>query len=574
MNVDNISTENQWLDRFFDHYYRVNPVSATFIGVHAHDNDLPRFQESGVNDVDRSAQALLDELESIGLQRPDDVASEIDLLLARSYLRVAQAERQSEHLIRNPCLYTGEAIFGIVSLFLRDFAPLDQRLDSAAARLVQIPDLLHAGIQSITTAPDACVERAVSECDGAARLLSEGLPALLARHAAPRPDVLAARDVALDAFADFRQRLVTRSAAKTRGPYGIGQERFDWLLREAHFLDMTGNEIAAYARRELEIARVALERELAEQGYPGWDAVADAIADQHPAADEYLNRFQDVWDVARQHTIDRELLTWPDVPIIFEPIPDWARSAAPHLYFLYYRCPPPHPDGQIQRYRVPPLSEPPERTLRAVNETQITLNHVIHHAGLGHHVQNWHAARARSRVARMAGNDCALRIAMSSAGTLVEGWACYATDLMEESGFLTALQQLSMRHSRMRMAARAIVDVELHAGRFSLDDAIAFYVDEVGMSPEAARGEAVKNSMFPTMAMMYLIGTDLIHDLRTEMEQRWGASFSLRRFHDEFLSWGAIPVTLIANVLRGEAPGPGGFNAAIRDRWTQAASQD
>jgi uncharacterized protein (DUF885 family) len=174
----------------------------------------------------------------------------------------------------------------------------------------------------------------------------------------------------------------------------------------------------------------------------------------------------------------------------------------------------------------------------------------------------------------MSGNDCALRIAIASAGTLVEGWACYATDVMEEAGFLTPLQRLSMRNSRLRMCARAIVDVELHAGRYTLDDAVAFYRNEAGMSPAAGRSEAVKNSMFPTMAMIYLIGTDLIHDLRGEMEHRWGSSFSLRRFHDEFLSWGAIPVTLIGQALRGGPLVPGGFSERFLQRERPAANRD
>ena len=47
---------------------------------------------------------------------------------------------------------------------------------------------------------------------------------------------------------------------------------------------------------------------------------------------------------------------------------------------------------------------------------------------------------------------------------MAEGWACYATDLMEELGFLTPLERSPQQHTRVRMLARAIVDIELHAG--------------------------------------------------------------------------------------------------------------
>jgi uncharacterized protein (DUF885 family) len=121
---------------------------------------------------------------------------------------------------------------------------------------------------------------------------------------------------------------------------------------------------------------------------------------------------------------------------------------------------------------------------------------------------------------------------------------------MDEAGFLTPLEHLSELHSRLRMAARAIVDVGLHTGRLSLDEAAAFYRDRTGMSPDAARGEAVKNSMFPGAALMYLLGTDQIWSLRRELESRPG--FTLRAFHDRFLSYGSLPVALIAGAMTGQ----------------------
>jgi uncharacterized protein (DUF885 family) len=190
-----------------------------------------------------------------------------------------------------------------------------------------------------------------------------------------------------------------------------------------------------------------------------------------------------------------------------------------------------------------------EAKLRATNDSVIKLNHVVHHGGLGHHVQNWHAFRAASRIGRVAGVDGASRIAMFCAGTLVEGWACYAVDLMDEIDYLTPLESLAEVQSRARMAARAVVDVGIHTGEMSLDEAAAFYEREAGMSPAAARGEAVKNSMFPGAAMMYLIGTDAIHDLRKRVQAFEGDTFSLRRFHDSFLGYGAIPVSMIAESM-------------------------
>jgi uncharacterized protein (DUF885 family) len=194
-----------------------------------------------------------------------------------------------------------------------------------------------------------------------------------------------------------------------------------------------------------------------------------------------------------------------------------------------------------------------QRRLRATNESVIKLNHVVHHGAIGHHVQNWHAMRAESRIGRIAAVDCASRVALFCSGTMAEGWACYTTELMAEVGFLTPLEHYAERHSRLRMAARALVDIRLHRGEYNLDQAATFYRERVGMSDIAAHGEAVKNSMFPGTATMYLVGTDLIHQLRRELAAQQGDSFNLRQFHDRLLSFGSVPVTLIGELMRSEA---------------------
>ena len=180
----------------------------------------------------------------------------------------------------------------------------------------------------------------------------------------------------------------------------------------------------------------------------------------------------------------------------------------------------------------------------------ITLNHVVHHGAIGHHVQNWHAYhRASSRVGKIAAVDCASRIGMFPAGTMAEGWACYATQLMDELRFLSPLERLSEQHSRIRFLTRAIVDIEFHQGTFTVSDAVQFHMEHAGMDATVARAEVVKCSMFPATAVMYWIGTQGILDLRATVRSTRGASFSLRQFHDDLLAHGSIPVPLITRLM-------------------------
>ena len=149
-----------------------------------------------------------------------------------------------------------------------------------------------------------------------------------------------------------------------------------------------------------------------------------------------------MWDASRATALEHDLLTWPDFPIQYVPQPEWAREAAPYLYFLPYRAPSTFDQVPVVDYLVTPITpdmpaDVQESRLRATNDSVIKLNHVVHHGGIGHHVQNWHAMRAQSRIGQIAAVDCASRIAMFCGGTMAEGWACYSTELLDEFGFLT-----------------------------------------------------------------------------------------------------------------------------------------
>jgi uncharacterized protein (DUF885 family) len=249
-----------------------------------------------------------------------------------------------------------------------------------------------------------------------------------------------------------------------------------------------------------------------------------------------------------------DAVTWPDWPIRYVPYPAWTRDAAPHLYYLHYRSPAPYDPYDVHDYVVPAAPD-----LRAWNRSAIRLNHVVHHGGVGHHVQNWHAYhRAPTRVGQVAAVDCASRIGMLCGGTMAEGWACYATGLMEELGFLGPLERVAEQHSRVRFLARAVIDLALHERTMTVEGAERLWVDAVGAGPDAARAEVAKAGMFPGTAIMYWLGTREILALRAAVERRRGAAFSLRGFHDELLGHGSIPVALAARLMTEGAHGSGG----------------
>ncbi|TMI85417.1 MAG: DUF885 domain-containing protein, partial [Bacillati bacterium ANGP1] len=378
------------------------------------------------------------------------------------------------------------------------------------------------------------IERAVRECIGAGAFFETGTEILIHDHAIRDPRFRDAAGAAAAAFAGFRSHLEGTLAPAAHEDCGCGGEAFDLLLRRGHFLEIDAAAVRAAAQEEIARCEAALAAGAEEFGTRTWREALAQLTGRHPAAERYYARYAEVWEEMRRAAV---------------------AQAAPSLYFLAYRSPAPYDRLPTVDYLVPPVDPemPPDeqaRRLRATNDSVIKLNHVIHHGGIGHHVQNWHAQRAASRIGQVAAVDCAGRIALFCGGTMAEGWACYATDLMEEIGVLTPLERYAQIHARLRMAVRALVDVELHHGALTVDAAAAVYQERAGLAPEAARAEAVKNSMFPGTAMMYSAGRNLIHGLRRDLAAAHPGRFDLRGFHDRLLAHGSVPVALIGAAMR------------------------
>ena len=552
------------LDRFFEHYYRRRPVNATFTGVHTYDSVLPDWSLRGLEAQRDEMVALHAELAAAHpspaseARYGEDVAS-LDAELARAFLEIQLAEDAGMHGVRgNPALWSGEAVFSIVSLMIRDFAPFIDRVDLATARLEALPAFLDEAAETTKdhAFPESWATRALRDCQGAAILLTRGIDRWLASGVCAPSQGLLLRHAADGASRAF-ERFVMMVGAHARAPDDAASCRpvfYDLLLRRGHMCSSSRAELLAEARAQLRAEQVQLGV-MAREHADAWPGVQARLAALHPDPDDYLATFALIWAACRDTALVHDAVTWPDWPLRYTTIPECTREAAPFLYYLFYRSPAPFDAYDVHDYVVPPLPVvDAEAHLRTWNSSAIKLNHVVHHGGVGHHVQNWHAYhRAASRVGAIAAVDCANRIGMFCGGTMAEGWACYATQLMDELGFLSPLEQVSEQHSRVRFLARAIVDIGFHEGSLSFHDAIDLFTTEAGMEPSVAQAEVVKCSMFPGTAIMYWLGTQTILEMRAQRRRTQGPAFTLRAFHDELLGYGSIPVPLVSRLMLAEA---------------------
>ncbi len=504
--------------RFLAHHAAFFPVDATFIGLSGFDHQLPPA------DSDAAAR----ELEALGeLTRALDVighgstaGERLDIRLMRAALTHKRAALDHWPRFKQPSWYTGETAFGIISLLLPS-AP-EWAGDALRARLAEVPRLLDQGIDQLRGAAAHAdwSLRAAKECGAIRRLLAGDIRL----HPFWRDDLQPLCETALRAIARFEAAL----AGLQPGTACCGREYLHLLMRDAHGLPWPPEEAVALA--EDAFARLGSAIKIQEQRL-------GAAADTSPAVSaSELPRAYEGWH--QRALADSSKLVTPaaEYGLAFAPLPDWARNIAADLYFLSYRCPPAFQPGQASRY----WTAPAEQSRQAVKQV-----HAVHHGSIGHHTQNARARAAASLLARIGGADCASGIAFLSAGTMTEGWSCYATELMAEAeGFYSADETLALLRSDRRNAASVLADIRLHTGEWTLERMRAFYRDEAGFPAARIWGETTRNSIFPATRLMYFLGTEQIKALRREI------GGDARAFHDELISHGHVPIAWAADEMR------------------------
>lgn len=525
------------VEKFLKLYAEFHPVDVTFMGLDGHDHRLPPADAGVIERELFALQALLREAESC----PPGASSaeRLEGRMLRAQLRLAIRELEVRPRFHNPAWYTGEAAFGLISLLLPSDPPRNP--DDLRQRLETLPGFLKLGEHWLANraVPTDWVRRAKLECTALVRLLDEGLrlhPCWSEKLEVPSKT---ASQAARSFFASLERHPDTNPAC--------GEEFLEFLMREVHGLPFGPLEVEELALAGFEQYKRELER-MADQLDPfrNWREQLSALENDHPALEDVIPTYER-WNQRALELADAAGLVTPakEYSLSFKNLPEWAKSIVGDLYFLFYRSPPVERAGSGSIYWVFPPGDDIEAYLRQQNLATIKITHVVHHGSVGHHTQNARARTSQVRLGQLAGTDCASGIAMLSGGTMIEGWACYVQDLMNEvESFYTPAERLALKHAELRNAAMCVADIRLHRGRWGLEEMRTFYREAVGIAGGRVWSETTRNSIYPATRLMYWLGTRAIRQLRQEL------NWETRTFHDRLLSYGSLPVDWVAEELR------------------------
>ena len=537
------------VDAFLDEFFRLDPVSATAAGMHAHDGRWPDLSESGR--CERLAfcdrwEAALRTFADAELSADERIDRDL-LLLELDVLRFAETELREEAW--DPLAWIYLLGGGIFPLLVREFAPLAERLGSIAARLEGIPAVLSAARVQLGSHPVRPVSRfhtetALKQLAGIAELAGDAV------HEAERAAsedlavaglldrVRSAAAIATTALEWFEEHLRDELLPIAEGEGRLGAELFRAKMRRTLKSDApTPEEILARAEREYPAVRAEMIR-IARQIWPAWipdrplpDAasadspeaadsqtvreVLDAIARAHQPADRLLEFCRA--ELGRIEAFCREidLIGLPDEPLDIRWTPVFLRAFGGAML----SSPGPLDRDQKAFFAITPIpedwtTEQAESYLREDSDRMLRLL-TIHEAVPGHYLQGACANRCPS-----------LPRAVFRSGVFAEGWAVYVTQVMMDVGYGADDPALLLTHWKfyLRSITNAIIDVKIHTGGMTEEEAVSLMV-EGGFQEEAeARAKYNRARLSSTQLSTYFIGSMEMWELELERRRRLAAA--------------------------------------------------
>jgi uncharacterized protein (DUF885 family) len=536
---------NEYAEKLARRYLAWEPHLATFMGIHDYDHQLSQYSPDTIAEKYGARKAALADLESC---RPERFSKEgqIDYTLVTQLLKsqLVLHERVEEHR-RNPRIYLEAVMEGIFSLIVKDFAPLEERLERILGRVRETPRVIAEGRANLQPArvPRVWAETALEQARLGPGLFEGLLPSMAADFQGLQEKLAGAGSAASAAMQEFAAYLEHEILPAAAGDFAAGEELFNYILREQHLVEYDAAELFSTGRRLFDETKAAMEA-VAREIDPGCSVkeILEKAKDDHPAAENLLAEYHKAIEEARRYVIERGIASIPpdeslriiETPGFLKPVIPYAAYIPPGIFEkklegLFLVTTPGDEAGPEAR----------EEKLKGAPYSKLPLT-ALHEAYPGHHLQLAWAVRLGT-TARKTG--------FMLSHLFVEGWAFYCEELMERIGYLNSpVQRLSRLADQLWRAARIILDVSLHCRGMGVPEAVDFLVENCRLQPADALAEVRRYTATPTQPQTYLMGKLEINKIVEEYRRR-RPDASMREMHDAILSCGAIPPKLIRKQL-------------------------
>ena len=544
--AERLAAQNALFDEQYETDLRNFPERATAFGDYRYNDQLSDYSLEAIQRRHQTDEAFLKRLEAIdanGFADQDQISH--DLLIRVLKQRIADFDLKEYEM---PMTTQNGIHTNLADLPLA--VPLDsvKHYEDYIARLHQIPralsqstEVLRAGMRDKLMLVRFLAEKVPAQCEGiiaADPFLrpTQKFPAAISPEDQKRLTEEITKAVNTDvlpAYKKFADFMLTEYAPQGRTVLSItslpdGQKRYENDIYGRTTTHMTPDEIHQLGLREIDRIEAEMTAIAKKEGFADLAAFRASLKTNPKyiptSAEQILDDFRRY--IAQMEPKLPQLFTLlPKSPVTVEAIPEFQASAMSHYMTGT-------PDGKRPGRVIVATSKFAERSL-------VDDEAVAYHEGVpGHHMQ--------LSVQQQLEGLPKFRLHGLMFNAYIEGWALYAEQLGKEVGFYQdPVSDYGRLSSELFRAVRLVVDTGIHAKGWSRDQVVEFFRKSGAVDEPTIQSETDRYISWPAQALSYKLGQLKFRELRDRAQKELGPKFDLRKFHDEMLDGGTLPLDML-----------------------------
>ena len=429
---------------------------------------------------------------------------------------------------------------------VKDYDDYITRLKDLPKQFEDTMDNMRAGMADGLMPPKFLLEKVVPQAEGIASQDPEKSP--FAQPLAKFPKtasaegqkrvhdqvIAAIRDRILPEYVKFAKFVKDEYAPKGRTEVGIwslpdGPARYAFRVKQSTTTNLTAEEIHQIGLKEVARIEGEMQKIAKKRGFADMKAFNAALAKDPAHHGHSRQEFIDLYTkYINQMSAKLPQLfgRLPKAKVVVKPTEEFREATA---------------SGAEYNQGTPDGSRPGTVNVNTgdfAKRTTINVETTAYHEGVpGHHMQISIAQELPTipPFRQQGGN-----------GAYVEGWALYSEDLGRDVGFYQDPYQLYGHYQdEMLRAIRLVVDTGLHAKHWTRDQVVKFFHDHSGTDEVEVQSETDRYISWPGQALGYKIGQLTFSRLREKAKKELGPKFDIRKFHDEVLGAGSLPMDVL-----------------------------
>ena len=337
----------------------------------------------------------------------------------------------------------------------------------------------------------------------------------------------------IPAYQTFATFLRTEYAPAGRATLAVtslpeGEKRYENDIYGRTTTHMTPDEIHQLGLREIDRIQAEMTVIARKEGFADLAAFRASLKTNPKyiptSSEQILDDFRRY--IAQMEPKLPELFTLlPKSPVTVEAIPAFQSAAATHYVTGT-------PDGKRPGRVVVATSNFADRSL-------IDDEAIAYHEGIpGHHMQ--------LSVQQQLTGLPKFRLHGLGFNAYIEGWALYAEQLGKEVGFYQdPVSDYGRLSSELFRAVRLVVDTGIHSKGWTRDQVVEFFRKSGAVDEPTIQSETDRYIAWPAQALSYKLGQLKFRELRERAQRELGPKFDLRKFHDEMIDGGTLPLDLL-----------------------------